>query len=302
MIGTQSVLQLAAATAASCHYVSTISVLKADQVPEASAACGASTQFSGDVSCACERQPLVSQDLFDLLKQPSSGYAASKWVSEYYMQRLRADGERVFVYRPGFISGHSLSGVCNPLDYLSRLLSTCILAESFPVASTSIDLNPVDLVAQQLATCFLANEQCTQRFASVVHLVARAPPTFAQLASTLCAKHERPDGEAERTAFRPMPYTDWRQRVAALATAPGSIPLAPLLNAGFFPEREPLDSDFSRLATETATLLSSHGRDSDASLGCDFGTLLRRQVGYLRLGLGLAGVGTSIATVTECRR
>ena len=288
VIGTQSALQLAAATAASFHYVSTISVLNIDRAPkppEAAVGIARRTPIQGDVSCASERQPFVAHDLLDRLTQPFSGYAASKWVSEYYMQRLRSDGERVFVYRPGFISGHSRSGVCNPNDYLSRLLRTCVIAESFPVASTAIDLNPVDFVAQQLADCFIVNEQrhaLTQPFASVAHLVALAPPTFGQLAATICGDYENADGEATNTTMliRPMPYAVWRQRVAALAAAtPGFIPLAPLLSAGFFPEREPLDSDFSRLASETATLLRSHAR---GTVQCDFGTLLLRQVRYLR--------------------
>jgi thioester reductase-like protein len=118
VLGTQTALALAAAADAPLHFVSTLSVVEP-------ASAGSSS----------ETTPLQPAQLWALLAQPGHGYAASKWVGDFYMQRAREQKwGPVFVYRPGFISGHSTSGACNPTDYLSRMLRACLMLGALPAS------------------------------------------------------------------------------------------------------------------------------------------------------------------------
>jgi amino acid adenylation domain-containing protein/thioester reductase-like protein len=51
-----------------------------------------------------------------------NGYTRAKWVAERIAADARASGLPVSVYRPGFIQGHSLTGIGNADDMLCRLL------------------------------------------------------------------------------------------------------------------------------------------------------------------------------------
>ncbi|KAL4956619.1 hypothetical protein BDW69DRAFT_192267 [Aspergillus filifer] len=53
------------------------------------------------------------------------GYAQSQWVAEELLNRLRDRRFPIAVYRPGFITGHSVTGACNPDDFFSRLIRAC---------------------------------------------------------------------------------------------------------------------------------------------------------------------------------
>ncbi|NBD13898.1 non-ribosomal peptide synthetase [Corallococcus silvisoli] len=51
-----------------------------------------------------------------------NGYTRAKWVAERIAADARGGGLPVSIYRPGFIQGHSRTGIGNPDDMLCRLL------------------------------------------------------------------------------------------------------------------------------------------------------------------------------------
>ena len=97
VIGTLNILRLAVlGKLKTLHYCSTISVAA-----------------DGDL----EDAPLNEPHLQTLLLGTYNGYASSKFIAESLVARAMAAGVPCVVYRPGMITGHSLTGACNPTDY-----------------------------------------------------------------------------------------------------------------------------------------------------------------------------------------
>ena len=109
--GTAEVLRLACGgRRKTVHYVSTISVLSGEE---------SGRQLAEDA-------PLPGPP------RRAGGYAQSKWVAERLLDAARGRGVLVRIYRPGTITGDSVSGVCNPDDFLYRFLRGCLAMGSAP--------------------------------------------------------------------------------------------------------------------------------------------------------------------------
>jgi amino acid adenylation domain-containing protein/thioester reductase-like protein len=80
----------------------------------------------------------------------TDGYAQSKFVAEKLLQRARADGVPVAIYRPGMISGHSGTGISNIGDMVCRMVKGFIELGSMPELDLAIDLVPVDYVSRAI--------------------------------------------------------------------------------------------------------------------------------------------------------
>lgn len=61
------------------------------------------------------------------------GYAQSKWVAEQLVRLAGGRGVPVSIFRPGYIIGHSETGVTNVDDYLVRLVKGCIQLGRAPI-------------------------------------------------------------------------------------------------------------------------------------------------------------------------
>ncbi|KAI9216571.1 hypothetical protein BC828DRAFT_393289 [Blastocladiella britannica] len=77
-----------------------------------------------------------------------SGYAQSKWVAERLLAQAAARGVPVTCVRPGYIVGHSRSGVTNGDDFLWRLVKGCIELGAAPEIENVVNMCPVDYVAE----------------------------------------------------------------------------------------------------------------------------------------------------------
>lgn len=81
-----------------------------------------------------------------------NGYNLSKWVGERILERARARGVRVNLYRPGNISFNSLTGVCQPhKNRLMLMLKGSIQLGQVPELALNFDLMPVDFLARFIA-------------------------------------------------------------------------------------------------------------------------------------------------------
>jgi len=86
----------------------------------------------------------------------ASGYDQSKWVAETMVRAAAAQGLPVTIHRPGLITGHSRTGVCNETDWLCRLLKGCIelgcyLSPTDAYAQAQmVEFCPVDLVVSSV--------------------------------------------------------------------------------------------------------------------------------------------------------
>ncbi|MBE9167114.1 thioester reductase domain-containing protein [Pleurocapsales cyanobacterium LEGE 06147] len=123
VLGTQEVLRLAAIRVKPVHFISTIGV----------------------VGAADPKLETVKEDTpIDISENIESGYTQSKWVAEKLVTIARDRGIPVSIYRPGRISGHSQTGVCNPDDHTFRMIRGCIQLGSVPQDDSLVNLTPVD--------------------------------------------------------------------------------------------------------------------------------------------------------------
>ncbi|KAL4969427.1 non-ribosomal peptide synthetase [Aspergillus stella-maris] len=75
------------------------------------------------------------------------GYAQSQWAADALLQRLMNRGFPIAIYRPGFITGDSATGVCNPDDFFSRLIRAGLDLGCYPdLPDQRKEFVPVDYV------------------------------------------------------------------------------------------------------------------------------------------------------------
>jgi amino acid adenylation domain-containing protein/thioester reductase-like protein len=84
------------------------------------------------------------------------GYAISKWVSERLLTELKDRGLPVTIYRSGYISGHSTTGMTSLNDALLMLIKGCIELGFAPDLKEKITILPVDFVSKAIVKLSLA--------------------------------------------------------------------------------------------------------------------------------------------------
>jgi thioester reductase-like protein len=130
------------------HYVSSIS------------ACGVAGYFSGQVI------PEDQRPLFDLdIVKQHIGYTQSKVVAEHIAWNAISNGLPLTIYRPGFVTGHSITGASKPQDFINRLMSNCLRIRSYPVAPHARNqFIPVDSVCSSMLRISLSSENLCHAF------------------------------------------------------------------------------------------------------------------------------------------
>jgi thioester reductase-like protein len=134
--GTQEVLRLATLVKTKpVHYVSSLGILLAYQVPEGGG----------------------EDDELDQTKCPVVGYFQTKYVSEKVVRIARSRGIPVTIHRIGLIVGDSRTGVSNVDDFVARMIIGCIQAGFSPNIHKAMDMTPVDYVSR--AIVYLSRRQ-----------------------------------------------------------------------------------------------------------------------------------------------
>jgi len=149
VLGTQEILRLASEIKRKpVHFISTIGVFY--------------SQAYSQVKIISEADPLeYSQDIYN-------GYAASKWVGEKLVMSAGDRGLPISIYRCPRIAGHSQTGICNPDDFLSKLIPGCIQLGMMPkLGLWAENLVPVDYVSR--AVIHISQQQ--ESFGKAFHLV-----------------------------------------------------------------------------------------------------------------------------------
>ncbi|KAG5982040.1 putative NRPS-like protein biosynthetic cluster [Claviceps digitariae] len=151
--GTREILRLAARGGATVHHISTNGVLPPSM-----------TAWNEDAML----------DIKDVPTKLPDGYGQTKWVAEMLVCEAGRRGMHVKVYRPGTISGHSVTGATNTYDLLSALIVESLhLGYAPQVNNWLAEMTPVDFVSQAIVT--LANHPCTSQ--KVYHLGDPSPVT-----------------------------------------------------------------------------------------------------------------------------
>ena len=154
--GTEEVLRLAVtATVKPVHFVSTGSVLTDTALP---------VSEDGTPRLVGEDERLATERVMD------SGYVRSKWVAEELVAVARRRGIPVSIYRPGLISGDTVSGAAGTDDAFWNVVRAMVALRMVPESAVgSVALVPVTYVAGALVALALEPSTIGGNF----HLVNR---------------------------------------------------------------------------------------------------------------------------------
>ena len=217
VIGTQQLLEVAAAQGKPFHYVSSLSVLPAM------------------TSAGGER--FLEMDSVEETPAPKGGYNLTKWVGERLMEQAAEKGGEIVVYRPGPISGHSETGTYNEEDFLIRLVQGYAAIGLAPEGETALDVLPVDYVAKVIIWLAMRNSLRSKTLRRY-HLL-HPEPVSSELLFEACAR--------AGVAIERVPYSQWHDQLSRIVQKEErDHPLYAI--AGLFSSREEegvVNDDFS---------------------------------------------------------
>jgi len=133
-----------------------------------------------------------------------SGYTQSKWVAEKLVTIAHDRGIPVSIYRPGRISGHSQTGVCNANDFLYKAIAGCIQLGSAPDEDTQLNIAPVDYVSRAIVHLSRQKESLRKTF----HLINPLPLHLSELVSYI---------HSLGYPLQQVLYDNWRAELLAIA-------------------------------------------------------------------------------------
>jgi thioester reductase-like protein len=168
------------------------------------------------------------------------GYIQSKWVSEQMLVEAGRRGIPMYIYRPGRVAGHSLTGACQTYDFVWQATKVAIEMQAAPVIDMLIDITPVDYVARALV--HVSRQSALQGMA--FHLVAKNPVPESDLVDWI----EKFGYAAER-----LPFEQWRRRVEERAAELDDVTagaLAPFLSGTLPLDKMPRSSFDARRVEE----------------------------------------------------
>ncbi len=146
------------------------------------------------------------------------GYDLSKWVAEKVCHEAKSRGIPVTIYRTGFISGDTQTGIHNKMDPISLTLTMELLTGYTLNLENYLHLTPVDFCSQALVRLSL-NAAATNR---IFHLVQDHPLTGNQITTWL---------KEEGYHLELVSFDEWRLRLKEAAKLhPEFMPLVYLFN------------------------------------------------------------------------
>ena len=134
------------------------------------------------------------------------GYTQSKWVAERVAMIAQSRGVPLSIYRPGRITGHSLSGAGNVDDFMCRMIKGCIQLQSYPALGWEEKCAPVDYCAQAIVEVAKHPESLGRSY----HLVHTEAFEWINMLKW-CAEYGFP--------MQPTPYEQWRGTLVEMGEA-----------------------------------------------------------------------------------
>jgi thioester reductase-like protein len=163
----------------------------------------------------------LMQEKNELLETPSAmymdGYSRSKWIADRLCLFLKSNyGIPVNIYRPGFISSHSVTGAGNLDDFDNRFILAILSMKYAPkVECLPLDQSPVDWVSKSIVRISVQAEAENKCF----HFMN--PDGSSNVRDIL-----RVLGETAGLDLNWIPYGQWRNLLDSL---PETNPLFPLV-------------------------------------------------------------------------
>ena len=195
VIGTSNILRLTVTgKAKTLHYVSSI------------ASYGPTGLILG-TKYLPEDEPLLPH--IDALPY-DTGYSQSQWVAEHMVQKCIERGFPIAIYRPGFVLGHSITGMSNRDDFIGRLMSSCITNGTYPILPRQRkEFVPVDYVVSALLHIASSLGNLRHAYNLIPSYSGASDVTSIDLVDTfillnLCGPYN----------LRGLPYGEWCENVA----------------------------------------------------------------------------------------
>jgi thioester reductase-like protein len=210
VLGTQEVLRLASQFQLKpVHYISTLSVFPWEEDFSKS---NEHIFYEND---SLDRGTLVG------------GYEQSKWVAEKLVTIARTRGLPVCIYRPGRVSGHSQTGICNTDDLMSRMIKGYIQLGIVPDQDIMVDMTPVDYASKCIVHLSKKKKLLEQTF----HVVNPYPAHWSNVMAWL---------RSFGYSLEVISYHQWRADLLRVAEHSSENPLYSLIP--FFGETAPDNS------------------------------------------------------------
>jgi len=148
----------------------------------------------------------------ELVDEPLTGYAASKWVAEQLVLAARDRGLQATIHRPGTISGDTRTGAWPAGEVVPAFIEGCVQLGALPDLPAGLALTPVDTVARAIVC---ASRAMSSR--SILHPVAGEALSLQKMGGWL---HDL-GFDLEK-----LPYDTWRARLGEALRRGGDNALA----------------------------------------------------------------------------
>ncbi|KAJ3092157.1 large subunit of alpha-aminoadipate reductase [Quaeritorhiza haematococci] len=233
---------------------------------------------------------LESDDLEGARKGLRSGYGQSKWVAEKLVMRARDRGVPATIIRPGYIVGHSKTGVGNTDDFLWRLVKGCIQLGEVPRIANVVNMCPVDYVASAVAAIVGSEENLEL---GIFHIWNPHRFRFDDMFTQLM-RHGY--------AVTPNEYMHWRTALMDLTLSTADHALFPLLH--FVLDDLPTSTKSAELDDRNTRAACARAKQIEQGtesllLACpDMNALMGLYLGYL-VGVGFLDTPPSVPKVAE---
>ncbi len=141
----------------------------------------------------------------------ANGYAQTKWVVERLVTQAKERGLPAVIYRPGNITGHSVTGASNTGDIMHTLVLAMLHIGAVPDIDLQIDLSPVDFVANGIVELAFHEESLGNTY----HLTNPRPLSLTTMAKWL----NESELNVETTTL-----AEWREGLGKLVDSiPGDV-------------------------------------------------------------------------------
>lgn len=148
--GTREILRLVSNGGATLHHISTNGVLPPSKK-----------------AWAEDDTPVVTPS--DVIDRIPDGYGQTKWAAEQLVLKASRQGLPVFIYRPGTLGGHSVTGATNPRDVITALVAESLRIGYAPnIDGWRVELTPVDAACRTIVQ--LADQPTTADLGVVRHI------------------------------------------------------------------------------------------------------------------------------------
>ncbi|KAF4236309.1 hypothetical protein CNMCM8980_002953 [Aspergillus fumigatiaffinis] len=196
-----------------------------------------------------------------------TGYSQSQYVAESIIWNAIDNGFPIAIYRPGFVLGHSKTGICNPKDFVSCLYNSCMDMGLYPLLpGQRKEFVPVDFIVNAMLHISISHKNLGHAYNLIHPDVKNAIDinTCFELLNRLCPY-----------PMRGVPYKDWAHSLSTRLDDPLQA-FTPMLIEKVHGEKTRWEV-YENMAEYGRENLLRALRDAPDILNCDSIELLFRQ-------------------------